>query len=84
MYDIKIIGDKNFRENTKKALEFIHKYSLYHYKIVTKYIGVIKQVKRNSGMWADKEPPIFKVGNETSNSDTEWYAGRCISFKTIS
>lgn len=78
MYNIEIKGDKNFIIRTENALKFIKENSLYHYKLVIKYIGIIQQIKRNSGMWAEKTPPIFKVGDETSNSDTEWYAGSIV------
>jgi hypothetical protein len=75
MYEIEIIGNEIFNSNTLKALDIIKKAPAI-YETVTKYIGIIKQTK-TSGMAAYENPPVFYVGDATSQASSTWYAS-CI------
>ena len=72
-----IEGDATFKINTQAALDFIRNYDLETFKMVARYIGVIRQGS-SSGMWAWLDPPTFVVGRATSDSSTIWYAGTIV------
>ncbi|MDR1914887.1 MAG: copper amine oxidase N-terminal domain-containing protein, partial [Clostridiales bacterium] len=73
---IKIEGDAVFTKNTQDALDLIEEKSIASYKMVTKYIGIIRQ-SSYSGMAANYSPPTYLVG-ETANSETVWYASTIV------
>ena len=74
--EIEIIGDSDFCNKTKKALQLLKDRDIDAFNVVIKYVGVIKQ-HSFSGMDVFQSHPTFLVGSLTSNSDSFWYAS-CI------
>lgn len=73
-FNILIIGDTDFINATKKALDLIRTSDLENWSMVAKYMGIITSAEK-SGMKAWVNPPVFEVGPDTAKSDTHWYAG---------
>ncbi len=79
-YDIKIKGDDNFIDITKKALKLLEDKDPDTYKLIKLYIGVIEQNKSSdqqsitSTMFPYEEPPRFQFNGVTVNESTTWYA----------
>ncbi len=77
-YEIEIIGDNDFVEETNKALNLLKSKAPIHYAIIERYIGVIEWVEAGSGMFAWEDPPLYRVGEVTVNEGTIWYAGTIV------
>lgn len=74
-FDIKIIGDGDFVDETNQALDLLKNKASIHYDVVVRHVGVIELVESGSGMWVWEDPPLYKVGKATVDSGTIWYAG---------
>lgn len=72
-----IIGDDEFTEKTKSALSLIKKKAPHFYKLVIKYVSVIKNAEKNS-MEAWANPPILEVDRKTTQSSLSWYASHIV------
>lgn len=70
---IKIIGNKEFVEQTVKALQLLELKAPDAFQKVQLYIGIIEQFEK-SGMWAWEVPPRFTVGDSTAFYSVTWYA----------
>ena len=72
-FNIRIIGDTDFINATKKALDLIRTSDSEMWSMVSKYVGIITSSEK-SGMKAWTNSPVFEVGLATSESDSYWYA----------
>lgn len=68
---IGVVGDKKFIEKTKSALILLR--GSKSFREIKGSIGIIEQSNR-SGMIYWHEPPKYKVGKSTYDSDLKWYA----------
>ncbi len=74
-YKIKIIGDKKFIVQTKRALKLIKTKSKVDFDKIVKYIRAIKYGKISRIILKKAQ---FIVGEKTAYSDLEWYASTII------
>ena len=72
-HPITIKGDDTFVKRTQAALDLIYERDPKLYQIVIENIGIIRSAKK-SGMVAYGKPPVYNVGDATSQSETIWYA----------
>lgn len=77
-YEIEIIGDNDFIEKTKEALDLLENKAPIYYAVVIRYIGVIEWAETGSRMLAWEDPPLCRVGEATVNAGTIWYAGTIV------
>lgn len=72
---IKINGDQDCLEKTQLALELLRDKAPNHYANIIKYIGIVECADDGSGMFAQENPPRYRVGKATISAGTVWYAG---------
>lgn len=72
--NLKVIGDISCKENTRSALELLKNGVPRYYDRVIRYIGTIECIVSGSVVYPWQNPPLFRVGKETVNAGTFWYA----------
>lgn len=77
MLPILIFGPDEFVEKTEEALFLIKEKSPRSYELVTNYVSIIQSAEK-SGMRAYNNPPTFKVGSRTAQSNLRWYASTIV------
>lgn len=76
--EIQIIGNDNFVEQTKAALDLLQTEAPDYFKMVVDNMGVILRVKFGSGMNPWDNPPRFFASDKLFASGTAWYAGSIV------
>lgn len=71
-----IIGDEEFTKKTKSVLSLIKVKAPYFYKLVIKYISIVKSAEK-SAMEAWANSPTLEVDEKTDHLSLSWYAS-CI------
>ncbi|MBI2589046.1 hypothetical protein HYW35_02495 [Candidatus Saccharibacteria bacterium] len=72
---ITIIGNGNFIQQSRAALDLLQNKTPNHFKLVVDNMGMILQVDRGSGMNPWFDPTIFFATDEQFRPGTSWYAG---------
>jgi len=75
--EVEIIGDGWFTERSTLALDQIRNGSPYHWDMVLRYMGILRQYV-SSGMWYWLDPPEFRVGTGTYSASAIWYASSIV------
>ena len=69
----KIVGDKQFTAHVESSLLLLQEKAPDAHAMVIKYIGSIEQGEQ-SGMWVEKQPPIFELNKNTALYSITWCA----------
>lgn len=72
--EIDIYGSKEFKEQVSNALDLLRLKASDEYSTITNYIGRIEQGNK-SGMWAERKPPTYEIGDRTAFYSVTWCAG---------
>lgn len=73
--EIEIIGNDNFIEQTRAALDLLQFKAPDYFKMVVDNMGIILRVKTGSSIQVEKTPPRFFASDRLFESGTAWYAG---------
>ena len=71
---LNIIGDTSCQEQTSSAINLLKNKSPRDYQKVLKHLGTIECINSGSVVYPWQNPPLFRVGRETSNAGIFWYA----------
>lgn len=75
---IEIIGNDNFVEQTRAALDLLQLKAPDYFKMVVDNMGVILRVKFGSSMNPWDNPPRFFASDKLFHAGTAWYAGSIV------
>ncbi|MBI2589022.1 hypothetical protein HYW35_02360 [Candidatus Saccharibacteria bacterium] len=76
--EIKIIGNDNFIEQTKAALDLLQSKAPDYFKMVVDNMGIILRVKSGSSIQVEKTPPRFFASDRLFEAGTAWFASTMV------
>lgn len=73
-FKIEIVGSSEFKQQVENALTLLRQNAPEEYEIVQRYVGKIEENER-SGMFVDKDPPVYQMSLKTALHSITWCAG---------